>query len=34
VDQGPSVYDGLRGELAYYFGEDFVTELDTIRLRS
>jgi len=31
VDQGPNVYDGLRGELAYYFGEDFVTELDEIR---
>lgn len=31
VDQGPCVYDGLREELAYYFGEAFVAELDAIR---
>jgi hypothetical protein len=31
VDQGPNVYDGLRDELAYYFGEGFVAELDAIR---
>ena len=33
VDQGPNVYEGLRGELAYYFGEGFVAELDGIRAR-
>jgi hypothetical protein len=34
VDQGPNVYDGLRDELAYYFGEDFVVELDGLRAKS
>lgn len=33
ADQGPNVYDGLRGELAWYFGEDFVAEVDAIRAR-
>ena len=31
VDQGPCVYDGLREELAYYFGDAFVAELDSLR---
>ena len=30
---GPSLYEGVRGELAYYFGDPFVEELDSIRLR-
>jgi hypothetical protein len=29
--EGPSLYDGARPELAYYFGEDFVSELDAIK---
>lgn len=28
---GPSVYDGGRGELAYYFGQSLVEELDGLR---
>ena len=28
---GPTLYDGVRGELAYYFGEAFVVELDGLR---
>jgi hypothetical protein len=28
---GPSLYEGVRGELAYYFGDAFVAELDSIR---
>lgn len=28
VDQGPVLYDGVRGELEYYFGAQFVTEID------
>jgi hypothetical protein len=31
VDQGPCAYDGVRGELAYYFSEAFVSEVDAIR---
>jgi hypothetical protein len=27
---GPSVYDGARGELDYYFGAEFVAELDAL----
>jgi len=27
---GPSVYEGARDELKYYFGEDFVAELDNL----
>ena len=27
---GPSVYEGARGELAYYFGSEFVAELDAL----
>lgn len=29
--EGPVLYDGVRGELAYYFGEPFVAELDALR---
>lgn len=29
--EGPVLYDGVRGELVYYFGEAFVAELDAIR---
>ncbi len=28
---GPSCYDGVRGELAYYFGDDLVRELDGMK---
>jgi hypothetical protein len=28
---GSSLYDGLKGELGYYFGPDFVAELDALR---
>ncbi|HTQ14032.1 MAG TPA: hypothetical protein VMH86_09165 [Rhizomicrobium sp.] len=28
---GPSLYDGVRGELRYYFGDGFIEELDPIR---
>lgn len=28
---GPTVYDGARDELDYYFGKDFVAELDGLR---
>jgi hypothetical protein len=28
---GPSLYDGARRELLYYFGQAFVTELDRLR---
>lgn len=31
---GPTVYRGLRDELAYYFGADFVTELDVLERTS
>jgi hypothetical protein len=31
---GPSLYDGAREELAYYFGGEFVAEIDAIRARS
>jgi len=31
--RGPSAYDGVRGELVYYFGQDFVNEVDAIRSR-
>jgi hypothetical protein len=30
LDTGPTVYRGLRGTLAYYFGERFVSDLDRI----
>jgi hypothetical protein len=30
---GPCLYDGVRGELAHYFGGDFVAEVDSIRTR-
>ena len=29
--EGPTLYDGVRGELAYYFGEAFVGELDGLK---
>jgi hypothetical protein len=32
--EGPVVYDGLRGELLWYFGEGLVAELDELRSRS
>jgi hypothetical protein len=31
ADQGPTAYEGVRAELAWYFGEAFVEELDAIR---
>jgi hypothetical protein len=30
---GPSLYDGVRDELAHYFGDAFVAEIDLIRAR-
>ena len=32
--EGPALYDGVRCELAYYFGEAFVGELDAIKARA
>ncbi len=32
--QGPSVYEGARDELTYYFGAAFVSELDALSLRA
>lgn len=29
--QGPSLYDGGRGELAYFFGDGLIAELDALR---
>jgi Fe-S-cluster containining protein len=31
ADQGLSLFEGVRNELRYYFGEEMVGELDTIR---
>jgi Putative zinc- or iron-chelating domain len=31
---GPSVYDGMRDEVAYFFGEDLIGTLDVLRDRS
>jgi hypothetical protein len=31
--QGPTLYEGVRGELAFYFGKNFVGELDAIATR-
>jgi hypothetical protein len=31
--QGPSLYDGARGELGYYFGSGLVAELDQLKTR-
>ena len=31
VDDGPSLYEGAREELKYYFGDAFVAELDSLR---
>lgn len=31
--QGPSLYDGARGELEYYFGAGLVAELDRLKAR-
>jgi len=33
TDQGPSLYDGARSEIAYYFGSDLVAELDELKAR-
>ena len=33
TDTGPTLYRGLRGELAYYFGDDFVAVLDDLEGR-
>jgi Fe-S-cluster containining protein len=30
IDQGPTVYRGVRDELLYYFGEELVEELDAM----
>ena len=32
--EGPVLYDGVRAELIYYFGEDFVAELDEIKAKA
>lgn len=29
--EGPSLYDGARGELSYYFGDHFIAELDRMK---
>lgn len=31
--QGPSLYDGAKGEIAYYFGPDLIAELDALKAR-
>jgi hypothetical protein len=31
--QGPSLYDGARSELEYYFGAGLVAELDQLKAR-
>ena len=31
---GPSLYDGVRGELAYYFGRGLVEELDALKAQA
>jgi hypothetical protein len=31
---GPTAYEAVRGELEYYFGADFVVELDSLRAQS
>ena len=33
-DDGPTVYEGVRDELAHYFGADLVAELDALALHS
>lgn len=33
LGDGPSLYDGVRSELEYYFGADFVAELDAVKAR-
>jgi hypothetical protein len=33
LNQGPVIYDGVRGELEYYFGAAFVAEIDALRAR-
>jgi hypothetical protein len=30
IDDGPSLYTGVRGEIEWYFGKDLVAELDSI----
>ena len=32
--EGATLYEGARGELGYYFGGDFVLELDSVAARS
>jgi hypothetical protein len=29
--EGPSLYDGVREELAYYFGDGLIAELDALK---
>ncbi|MGD0677873.1 MAG: hypothetical protein ABSC94_20860 [Polyangiaceae bacterium] len=31
VDDGPTIYEGVRGEIAWYFGEGLVAELDAMQ---
>lgn len=31
--QGPSLYEGAKGEIAYYFGPDLIAELDALKAR-
>jgi Fe-S-cluster containining protein len=31
IDDGPSLYEGVRDEIAYYFGPELVAELDALR---
>jgi Fe-S-cluster containining protein len=31
IDKGPTLYQGIRDELAYYFGDELVKELDAIK---
>ncbi len=33
LGDGPSLYDGVRSELEYYFGDAFVAELDAIKAK-
>jgi Fe-S-cluster containining protein len=34
LDQGPTVYEGVRDELGHYFGKELVAELDALALKS
>jgi NAD-dependent dihydropyrimidine dehydrogenase PreA subunit len=33
IDDGPSLYKGVRGEIGWYFGEDLLSELDELEAR-